>query len=117
MKKRFLAFLLALSIAASLLVMPASAAGSNAAVQAAVALGGMTTEQAAQPITPSSRGQLAGCSLPFRPTVRVCPRQGSTGTLFSDVNSSSADGPYIRSPSSRAGSAAISTAASAPTTP
>ena len=49
MKKRFLAFLLALSIAASLLVMPASAAGSNAAVQAAVALGGMTTEQAAQP--------------------------------------------------------------------
>ena len=36
MKKRFLAFLLALSIAASLLVMPASAAGSNAAVQAAV---------------------------------------------------------------------------------
>lgn len=44
MKKRFLAFLLALSIAASLLVMPASAAGSNAAVQAAVALGGMTTE-------------------------------------------------------------------------
>ena len=44
MKKRFLAFLLALSIAASLLVIPASAAGSNAAVQAAVALGGMTTE-------------------------------------------------------------------------
>lgn len=52
MKKRFLAFLLALSIAASLLVMPASAAGSNAAVQAAVALGGMTTEQAAQSDTP-----------------------------------------------------------------
>ena len=48
MKKRFLAFLLALSISASLLVMPASAAGSNAAVQAAVALGGMTTEQAAE---------------------------------------------------------------------
>ena len=52
MKKRFLAFLLALSISASLLVMPASAAGSNAAVQAAVALGGMTTEQAADPDTP-----------------------------------------------------------------
>ena len=32
MKKRFLAFLLAISIAVSMLVMPASAAGSNAAV-------------------------------------------------------------------------------------
>ena len=82
MKKRFLAFLLALSIAASLLVMPASAAGSNAAVQAAVALGGMTTEQAAQPETPSYRESVSA--------------QGSTGTLFSDVNSSSAYGPYIR---------------------
>lgn len=96
MKKRFLAFLLALSIAASLLVMPASAAGSNAAVQAAVALGGMTTEQAAQPDTPLTRGQLARLLTAFSSYRESVSAQGSTGTLFSDVNSSSADGPYIR---------------------
>ena len=96
MKKRFLAFLLALSIAASLLVMPASAAGSNAAVQAAVALGGMTTEQAAQPDTPLTRGQLARLLTAFSSYRESVAAQGSTGTLFSDVNSSSADGPYIR---------------------
>ena len=96
MKKRFLAFLLALSIAASLLVMPASAAGSNAAVQAAVALGGMTTEQAAQPDTPLTRGQLARLLTAFSSYRESVAAQGSTGTLFSDVNSSSAYGPYIR---------------------
>lgn len=96
MKKRFLAFLLALSIAASLLVMPASAAGSNAAVQAAVALGGMTTEQAAQPDTPLTRGQLARLLTAFSSYRESVSAQGSTGTLFSDVNSSSAYGPYIR---------------------
>lgn len=96
MKKRFLAFLLALSIAASLLAMPASAAGSNAAVQAAVALGGMTTEQAAQPDTPLTRGQLARLLTAFSSYRESVSAQGSTGTLFSDVNSSSAYGPYIR---------------------
>lgn len=96
MKKRFLAFLLALSIVASLLVMPASAAGSNAAVQAAVALGGMTTEQAAQPDTPLTRGQLARLLTAFSSYRESVSAQGSTGTLFSDVNSSSAYGPYIR---------------------
>ena len=96
MKKRFLAFLLALSIAASLLVMPASAAGSNAAVQATVALGGMTTEQAAQPDTPLTCGQLARLLTAFSSYRESAATQGSTGTLFSDVNSSSAYGPYIR---------------------
>ena len=96
MKKRFLAFLLALSIAASLLVMPASAADSNAAVQAAVALGGMTTEQAAQPDTPLTRGQLARLLTAFSSYRESVSAQGSTGTLFSDVNSSSAYGPCIR---------------------
>ena len=40
MKKRFLALLLAICIAASMLVLPVSAAGNNTAVQAAVTLGG-----------------------------------------------------------------------------
>ena len=96
MKKRFLAFLLAVSIAVSMLVMPASAAGSNAAVQAAVALGGMTTEQAAQPDTPLTRGQLARLLTAFSSYRESVATQGSTGTLFSDVNGSSAYGPYIR---------------------
>ena len=46
MKKRFLAFLLAVCVAVSMLVLPASAVGSNAAVQTATALGGLTAEQA-----------------------------------------------------------------------
>lgn len=96
MKKRFLAFLLALSISASLLVMPASAAGSNAAVQAAVALGGMTTEQAADPDTPLTRGQLARLLTAFSSYRENVAAQGSSGTLFSDVNGASAYGPYIR---------------------
>ena len=96
MKKRVLAFLLAVSIAASLLVMPASAAGSNAAVQAAVALGGMTAEQAAQPDAPLTRGQLARLLTAFSSFRESVAAQGSAGTLFSDVSSSSAYGPYIR---------------------
>ena len=96
MKKRFLAFLLAVSIAVSMLVMPASAAGSNAAVQAAVALGGMTTEQSAQLDSPLTRGQLARLLTAFSSYRESVAAQGSTGTLFSDVNGSSVYGPYIR---------------------
>ena len=96
MKKRFLAFLLAVSIAVSMLVMPASAAGSNAAVQAAVALGGMTTEQSAQLDSPLTRGQLARLLTAFSSYRESVATQGSTGTLFSDVNGASAYGPYIR---------------------
>ena len=96
MKKRFLAFLLAVSIAVSMLVMPASAAGSNAAVQAAVALGGMTTEQSAQLDSPLTRGQLARLLTAFSSYRESVAAQGSTGTLFSDVNGASAYGPYIR---------------------
>jgi len=96
MKKRFLAFLLAVSIAVSMLVMPASAAGSNAAVQAAVALGGMSTEQSAQLDSPLTRGQLAQLLTAFSFYRESIAAQGSSGTLFSDVNGSSAYGPYIR---------------------
>ena len=96
MKKRFLAFLLAVSIAVSMLVMPASAAGSNAAVQAAVTLGGMTTEQSAQLDLSLTRGQLARLLTAFSSYRESVAAQGSTGTLFSDVNGSSAYGPYIR---------------------
>ena len=96
MKKRLLAFLLTVSIAVSLLVVPASAAGSNAAVQAAVALGGMTADQAAQPDTALTRGQLARLLTAFSSYRESVTAQSSSGTLFSDVNSSSEYGPYIR---------------------
>ena len=86
MKKRVLAFLLAVSIAVSMLVMPASAAGSNAAVQAAVALGGMTTEQSAQLDLPLTRGQLARLLTAFSSYRESVAAQGSTGTLFSFVS-------------------------------
>ena len=45
MKKQFLAFLLAVCVAVSMLVLPASAVGSNAAVQTATALGGLTRSE------------------------------------------------------------------------
>ena len=59
MKKRFLAFLLAVCVAVSMLVLPASAVGSNAAVQTATALGGLTAEQAGSLGAPRTRGQAA----------------------------------------------------------
>ena len=59
MKKRILALLLALCIACSLLVVPATAASSNTAVQTAVTLGGLTSDQTANLAAPLTRGQLA----------------------------------------------------------
>ena len=61
MKKRFLALLLSVCIGVSMLVLPASAAGSNTAVQTAVTLGAFSTEEAAGLSTPLTRG-------PFPPT-------------------------------------------------
>lgn len=57
MKKRFLAFLLAVCVAVSMLVLPASAVGSNAAVQTATALGGLTAGQAGSLGAPSLVGR------------------------------------------------------------
>ena len=59
MKKRFLAFFLAVCLAITALAVPATAAGNNTAIQTAVSLGGMTTEQTADLSAPLTRGQLA----------------------------------------------------------
>ena len=72
MKKRLLAFLLAVSIAVSMLVMPASAAGNNTAVQFAITLGAMDS---------------------YRESVSS---QGAVGTLYTDLPGSSAWAPYVR---------------------
>ena len=59
MKKRLLAFLLAVSIAVSMLVMPASAAGNNTAVQFAITLGAMDSEQSGALNAAVTRGAFA----------------------------------------------------------
>ena len=96
MKKRFLALLLAVCIGVSMLVLPASAAGSNTAVQTAVTLGAFSTEEAAQLTTPLTRGQLAKLLVAFSAYHSTANTQGSIGTLYTDVNGSSAYAPYIR---------------------
>ena len=67
MKQRFIALLLAVCIACTMLVMPASASSANSAVQAAVMLGGLTSEQAAGPDAALTRGQLAKLLAAFSP--------------------------------------------------
>ena len=96
MKKRILALLLALCIACSLLVVPATAASSNTAVQTAVTLGGLTSDQTANLAVPLTRGQLARLLTAFSAYRESAKTQGSTGTLFSDVDGSSPWAPYVR---------------------
>ena len=87
MKKRILSLLLAVSIACSMLVVPANAAASNAAVQTAVTLGGLTSEQASALSTALTRGQLAKLLVAFSAYRESAATQGNTGTLFTDVDS------------------------------
>ena len=96
MKKRFLAFLLAVCVAVSMLVLPASAGGSNAAVQTATALGGLTAEQAGSLGAPLTRGQAARLLTAFSAYRDTTTAQGRTGRLYSDVDSDSPYAVYIR---------------------
>ena len=95
MRKR-LCSLLAVCLACTMLVIPASASGYNTAVQTALILGGLTSDQAANPETSLTRGQLAQLLVAFSPYRESVTSQGTTGTLFSDVNGSDALAPYIR---------------------
>ena len=96
MKKRIFALLLAVCISVSVLVLPASAAGSNTAVQTAVALGGFSAEQSAQLNASLTRGQLAKLLVAFSAYRDSANTQGTTGTLYTDVKSGSVWAPYIR---------------------
>lgn len=96
MKKRFLALLLAVCMICSMLAVPASAAGSNAAVQTAVTLGALTVQEAAECTSALTRGQLAKFLTVFSAYREGVETQGSVGTLFRDVNSTLAEAPYIR---------------------
>ena len=96
MKQRFIALLLAVCIACTMLVMPASASSANSAVQAAVMLGGLTSEQAAGPDAALTRGQLAKLLAAFSLYRESAGAQGSAGTLFTDVGGDDPLAPAIR---------------------
>ena len=96
MKKRFLAFFLAVCLAITALAVPATAAGNNTAIQTAVSLGGLTTEQTADLSAPLTRGQLARLLTAFSAYRTSVGSQSSIGTLFTDVDGSSPWAPYIR---------------------
>ena len=83
MKKRFFALLLAVCIACTMLVMTASAGGSNTAVQAAVMLGGLDSGQDAGAAL--TRGQLARLLAAFSAYRESAAAGNTSGALFTDV--------------------------------
>ena len=98
MKKRFLAFLLAVSVAVSMLAMPAAALGSasNTAVQTAVTLGGMDAGQTGSLDAVVTRGAFARMLVAFSVYRESVSSQGAVGTLYKDVPGTSQWAPYIR---------------------
>ena len=96
MKKRLLAFLLAVSIAVSMLVMPASAAGNNTAVQFAITLGAMDSEQSSALDAAVTRGAFARMLTSYSTYRESISSQGAVGTLYTDLPGSSAWAPYVR---------------------
>ena len=96
MKKRILAFLLAVSIAVSMLAMPAAAVQNNTAVQMALTLGAMDNAQTTQLNAPVTRGAFARMLTAFSNYRDSVSAQGTVGTLFADVPSDSANSPYVR---------------------
>lgn len=96
MKKRILAFLLAVSIAVSMLAMPAAAVQNNTAVQMALTLGAMDNAQTTQLNVPVTRGAFARMLTAFSNYRDSVSAQGTVGTLFADVPSDSANAPYVR---------------------
>ena len=95
MKKRILAFLLAVSIAVSVLVLPVSAASiNNTALQTAITLGAVPTgQELGANIT---RGAFAKMLVSFSTYRESVSAQGTVGNLYRDVPGSSQWAPYIR---------------------
>ena len=95
MKKRILAFLLAVSIAVSALVLPVSAASiNNTALQTAITLGAVPTgQELGANIT---RGAFAKMLVSFSTYRESVSAQGTVGTLYRDVPGTSQWAPYIR---------------------
>ena len=97
MKKRILAFLLAVSIAVSMLVLPASAAGNaNTAVQLSITLNAMDSSQQAALNAVVTRGALARMLVSYSTYRESVGSQGTVGTLFTDLPGTSPYAPYVR---------------------
>ena len=97
MKKRILAFLLAVSIAVSMLVLPASAAGNaNTAVQLSITLNAMDSSQQAALNAVVPRGALARMLVSYSTYRESVGSQGTVGTLFTDLPGTSPYAPYVR---------------------
>ena len=96
MKKRILALLLAACIAVSMLVLPASAANNNTAVQFAVTLGAMDNTQTGALNAAVTRGAFARMLVAFSTFRESVGAQGTVGTLYNDVPGTSPWAPYIR---------------------
>ena len=95
MKKRILAFLLAVSIAVSVLVLPVSAASiNNTALQTAISLGAVPTGQELGANV--TRGAFAKMLVSFSTYRESVDAQGTVGTLYRDVPGTSQWAPYIR---------------------
>ena len=95
MKKRILAFLLAVSIAVSVLVLPVSAASiNNTALQTAITLGAVPTGQELS--ANITRGAFAKMLVSFSTYRESVGAQGTVGTLYRDVPGTSQWAPYIR---------------------
>lgn len=95
MKKRILAFLLAVSIAVSVLVLPVSAAIiNNTALQTAITLGAVPTGQELGANV--TRGAFAKMLVSFSTYRESVDAQGTVGTLYRDVPGTSQWAPYIR---------------------
>ena len=97
MKKRLLAFLLAVSIAVSMLALPASASSlNNTAIQMAITLGAMEPSQTGSLDAAVTRGTFAKMLVSFSAYRDSATKQGNLGTLYKDVPGSSAYAPYVR---------------------
>ena len=97
MKKRILAFLLAVSIAVSMLVLPASAAGNaNTAVQLSITLNAMDSSQQATLNAVVTRSALARMLVSYSTYRESVGSQGTVGTLFTDLPGTSPYAPYVR---------------------
>lgn len=97
MKKRILAFLLAVSIAVSMLVLPASAAGNaNTAVQLSITLNAIDSSQQAALNAVVTRGALARMLVSYSTYRESVGSQGTVGTLFTDLPGTSPYAPYVR---------------------
>ena len=97
MKKRLLAFLLAVSMALSMLALPAAAAGNaNTAVQLSITLDGMDSTQTAALNAVVTRGAFARMLVAYSTFRESVGSQGAVGTLYKDLPGSSAYAPYVR---------------------